>query len=181
MLAVMKEFVNHVKCSSFSLHAVNAKSEKQESKSVIVARYSDRLKEQVQKPLTGVDWSRFPKELAPSTARSPKKRSRASASKSVKPKLVKRNPDELLDKLEKKESAKGGANDDEEEGGDNENKENSDVEDEEEVRKEGDEIEDADEMDEELDEGTDYANNYFDNGENYIDDEDDNLDEGGIF
>ena len=36
-------------------------------------------------------------------------------------------------------------------------------------------------MDEELDEGTDYANNYFDNGENYLDDEDDNLDEGGIF
>ena len=44
-----------------------------------------------------------------------------------------------------------------------------------------DDIEEDEVMDEELDEGTDYANNYFDNGENYLDDEDDNLDEGGIF
>ena len=36
-------------------------------------------------------------------------------------------------------------------------------------------------MDEELDDGTDYANNYFDNGENYLDDDDDNIDEGGIY
>jgi DNA-directed RNA polymerase III subunit RPC7 len=36
-------------------------------------------------------------------------------------------------------------------------------------------------MDEELDEGTDYANNYFDNGEDYIDNDDDGLDEGGIY
>jgi len=34
--------------------------------------------------------------------------------------------------------------------------------------------------DEEMDEGTDYANNYFDNGENYEDDED-NMDEGPIY
>ena len=38
-----------------------------------------------------------------------------------------------------------------------------------------------DEEDEELDEGTDYANNFFDNGENYLDDDEDNLDEGGIY
>ena len=40
---------------------------------------------------------------------------------------------------------------------------------------------DGDEVDEELDGGTDYANNYFDNGEGYLDDDDDNLDEGGIY
>lgn len=34
--------------------------------------------------------------------------------------------------------------------------------------------------DEEMDEGTDYANNYFDNGEGYEDDED-NMDEGPIY
>lgn len=34
-----------------------------------------------------------------------------------------------------------------------------------------------DEIDEEMDEGTDYARDYFDNGEGYLD-EDDNLDEG---
>ena len=31
-----------------------------------------------------------------------------------------------------------------------------------------------------MDEGTDYANNYFDNGEGY-DEEDDNLDDGPIY
>lgn len=41
------------------------------------------------------------------------------------------------------------------------------------------EVEDdiEEEIDEEMDEGTDYASNYFDNGEGYLD-EDDNLDEG---
>lgn len=41
------------------------------------------------------------------------------------------------------------------------------------------EIEDdiEDDIDEEMDEGTDYARDYFDNGEGYLD-EDDNLDEG---
>ncbi|KAL3288309.1 hypothetical protein HHI36_002757 [Cryptolaemus montrouzieri] len=37
-----------------------------------------------------------------------------------------------------------------------------------------------DEQDEEMDDGTDYANNYFDNGEDY-EDEDDNLDDGPIY
>merc|ERR1719312_2282107 len=34
------------------------------------------------------------------------------------------------------------------------------------------------EFTEEMDGGTDYASNYFDNGEGFGDDEDDNLDEG---
>lgn len=34
--------------------------------------------------------------------------------------------------------------------------------------------------DEEMDDGTDYANNYFDNGEAY-EDEDDNLEDGPIY
>jgi DNA-directed RNA polymerase III subunit RPC7 len=32
-----------------------------------------------------------------------------------------------------------------------------------------------------MDEGTDYINSYFDNGENYLDEEDDNLDDGPIY
>ena len=32
-----------------------------------------------------------------------------------------------------------------------------------------------------LNDGTDYANNFFDNGENYLDDDEDNLDEVGIY
>lgn len=45
---------------------------------------------------------------------------------------------------------------------------------------EEEEVEYQDEEDEEMDDGTDYANNYFDNGEAY-DDEDDNLDDGPIY
>ena len=36
-------------------------------------------------------------------------------------------------------------------------------------------------VDEELDEGTDYANNFFDNGEGYLDEDDEGMDEGGIY
>merc|ERR1712189_8354 len=42
-------------------------------------------------------------------------------------------------------------------------------------------VEDEDDLDEEMDGGTDYASNYFDNGEGYEDGDDDNLDEGGIY
>lgn len=52
------------------------------------------------------------------------------------------------------------------------------------VKKETDQDEDdmniLDEGDEEMDDGTDYANNYFDNGEGYEDD-DDNLEDGPIY
>lgn len=50
------------------------------------------------------------------------------------------------------------------------------------VKKEADEENDVDmpDEDEEMDDGTDYANNYFDNGEGYEDD-DDNLEDGPIY
>lgn len=52
------------------------------------------------------------------------------------------------------------------------------------VKKEADEENENDvdipEEDEEMDDGTDYANNYFDNGEGY-EDEDDNLEDGPIY
>lgn len=52
------------------------------------------------------------------------------------------------------------------------------------VKKEVDEENENDvdipEEDEEMDDGTDYANNYFDNGEGY-EDEDDNLEDGPIY
>lgn len=41
--------------------------------------------------------------------------------------------------------------------------------------------EEEEEEDEEMDGGTDYANNYFDNGEDFDEDDNDNLDEGGIY
>lgn len=52
------------------------------------------------------------------------------------------------------------------------------------VKKEADEENENDvdmpDEDEEMDDGTDYANNYFDNGEGY-EDEDDNLEDGPIY
>lgn len=50
------------------------------------------------------------------------------------------------------------------------------------VKKEVENEDDIDipDEDEEMDDGTDYANNYFDNGEGY-EDEDDNLEDGPIY
>ncbi|XP_045495855.1 DNA-directed RNA polymerase III subunit RPC7-like [Colias croceus] len=55
--------------------------------------------------------------------------------------------------------------------------------DEDNIKKEDDndeELEDEEEQEDEIDDGTDYANNYFDNGEDY-EDEDDNLDDGPVY
>ena len=82
-----------------------------------------------------------------------------------------------LEELEKKEEQQSDA----EVGGDEvEGKE-------EEEEKEGEEEDgvmdeyEEDDPDEEMDEGTDYINSYFDNGESYLDEEDDNLDDGPIY
>ena len=65
----------------------------------------------VQKPLIGIDWKRFPKELAPSSARNKTKR-KGGASSTLKPNLLSPkkksktltiHPDDVLDKLEKAE------------------------------------------------------------------------------
>jgi DNA-directed RNA polymerase III subunit RPC7 len=124
-----------------------------------------------------VDWSRFPEELRPDARKKPSKKRRRTAV-DAKPKKVPRrtkSPEEeakRLEELEKKEKEAPG----EEEG---EEKKGDDSDEDEEKEEQADDSDAADE-DEELDDGTDYANNYFDNGEGY-DDEDDNLDEGGIY
>ena len=78
-----------------------------------------------------------------------------------------------LDKLEAKERKVGED--------DNENKESKskDPEKDNEGDIDEDDLEEID--DEEMDDETDYARDYFDNGEGYLDEEDDNLDEGGIY
>ena len=122
-------------------------------------------------PLPQLDlrWDRLPSELKPGGL---KKKSK----KNVKPNLVKKTKVDLekkLDELGKLEEKKG---DDSEEEKDAEKGEDSDDED----KKSEAAGSGEDEPDEEMDGGTDYASNYFDNGEGG-DDEDDNLDEGGIF
>jgi len=128
----------------------------------------------------GLDPNRFPSELV-------KAFNSASANKGIKrknsskPNLnVKRaridptgDINSHLDKLEAKEG------DGEED--DNEIKltKDKDTEKDNEGEHEEEDLEDID--DEEMDDETDYARDYFDNGEGYLDEEDDNLDEGGIY
>jgi len=171
MLAVMKDYVNQMRDSQFAI----SRDEKQSADTnVIVGRYSDSIQGKVQRPLTGIDWKRYPKELAPSKIKKSKRTSTAKVKTDVKRRKL-TDTANILDKLEKNEENEDKDQDDDE----TSNPGGSDKDEDETSNK--DDIEEDEVMDEELDEGTDYANNYFDNGENYLDDEDDNLDEGGIF
>merc|ERR1712098_1010543 len=118
-------------------------------------------------------WDRLPAELKSGGLKKKK------TSKTVKPSLVKKKKvdiDKKLDELGKLESKKGGSDSEDEK-----EVEKNASDDEEEDTKKSDAGSGEDEPDEEMDGGTDYASNYFDNGEGYGDDEDDNLDEGGIY
>ncbi|XP_050296255.1 DNA-directed RNA polymerase III subunit RPC7-like [Anthonomus grandis grandis] len=99
------------------------------------------------------DWSLFPSELRP----------KMLAKRIKKTQIKEVDVVERLTVLEKQEESKGTP------------KVKEEV-----VDEEAEEEVVEDEEDEEMDDGTDYANNYFDNGEGY-EDEDDNLDEGPIY
>nr|CAI5817191.1 unnamed protein product [Callosobruchus analis]CAI5820010.1 unnamed protein product [Callosobruchus analis] len=114
----------------------------------------DKLVAQLPKVKEKFDWRLFPSELRPK-AMAKRVKKKVEKVVNVEQRL------ELLEKLEEKsEDIEGKPKNDD----DNE------------------EIEQIDEIeeDEEMDEGTDYANNYFDNGENY-EDEDDALEDGPIY
>ena len=119
-------------------------------------------------PTLLLPWDRFPKELRPGVQG---KRPKVT----VKPKMVKRGKIDIgrLEELAQKEKG--------EEKGSDEEKEQDSQEGEEEEEKKEEAEEEEDEPDEEMDGGTDYANQYFESGDNYLDEEEDNLDEGGIF
>ncbi|CAH1117363.1 unnamed protein product [Phaedon cochleariae] len=114
----------------------------------------DKLLAQLPSAKEKFDWSLFPSELRPKVM-----------AKRIKKKPVKEvNIEQRLSFLEKLENKS-----------DNNNitvKVENDDEDE-----PAEDLESLEDKDEEMDDGTDYANNYFDNGENY-EDEDDNLDDG---
>ena len=120
-------------------------------------------------PSLDLDWERFPAELRPGNTRKKK----ISADKSIKSKKNKVDITRKLDELGKREMKN---EEDSEEEADGDKKPSDDEEERKSDKESGD-----DEPDEEMDGGTDYASNYFDNGEGYGDDEDDNLDEGGIY
>lgn len=133
-----------------------------------IERYSDKYK------LLALDakkgrtldcvWANMPPEIRPHAGRARTTTRKRKLDDPIE--IAKR-----LQTLEKKESQENTV--DNMETNENENevkKENEDNE----------ELEDEEEQEEEIDDGTDYANNYFDNGEDY-EDEDDNLDDGPVY
>lgn len=132
-----------------------------------IERYSDRYKvalDAKQDKVLSCVWANLPVELRPQAGRMRATRKR---------KLD--DPEEIakrLQTLEKKESQE----ESEETTGNDENKEVMKKD----IINDDEELEDEEEQDFDIDDGTDYANNYFDNGEEY-DEEDDNLDDGPVY
>lgn len=180
LLAVRKELQTQFRASQF--YIAPPPSASAEKNKYTVERYSDRFA--VAKDATlNLCWNRLPKELRPETAAAAKRKKRKAAS--TKPNMVKRKTAResedvsmALDELEKKEAGDAKSGDEAAvSSGDEGDKEKDD----EGEKKDSDLEGEGDDGDEELDGGTDYANNFFDNGEGYLDDDDDNLDEGGIY
>ncbi|KAL1421872.1 hypothetical protein MTO96_022587 [Rhipicephalus appendiculatus] len=136
-----------------------------------VERYSDRYR--VKAPDVIYDFDYFPAELKISKKTKKRKKSAniAGGGDSIATGI---DIQKKLQALEEKEAGGGDSGGEgEDEPGEKKPKEGDDEE-EEEAAEELDE-------EEELEEETDYINNYFDNGEGYGDDEDDNLDDGAVF
>ncbi|XP_044745454.1 DNA-directed RNA polymerase III subunit RPC7-like [Coccinella septempunctata] len=135
---------------------------------------SDDLKQKLELPEKEIthEWRMFPSELRP----------KLKAKRKIKRTKKEESVLEKLERLEKMESdraynidkVKTEPNAEDVEGNENV----VDEEDEEDEEKEED---DEEQMDEEIDDGTDYGNNYFDNGDSYCNDEDDNLDDGPVY
>ncbi|XP_072752986.1 DNA-directed RNA polymerase III subunit RPC7-like [Anoplolepis gracilipes] len=114
------------------------------------------------------DWSRMPMELQLQLSRK-RKIQQESARPNKKRKIIEVDIENKLIELEKKENTQQLDTEEVEE----------EEEDEDEQREMSERVKDEEEIDEEMDDGTDYANDYFDTGENYCS-EDDN-DDGPVF
>lgn len=164
LLVVKKEYREHMQNSQFYIQPGVKRKD--------IERYSDRYQLLAShRGQLSLNWSRFPKELHPTSVSALRKK-RQKESEKVKVNVKKArtkdmNVSETLEALEKAEAM--GIEDNEED--ERENADKAEVED----------VEELEEVDEELDEGTDYFNSYFDNGDSYLDEEDDALEEGGVF
>ena len=118
-----------------------------------------------------LNWDILPAELRPN-------KQKRDLKKDTKPNLSLKKPnldiERRLRELESKE--KSGK----EEGSDQEKKDKDDSDEDEEGKSVGNNS-GGEEQDEEMDDGTDYASNYFDNGEAFEDGEDDNLEDGDVY
>ncbi|GAB6019701.1 Polymerase (RNA) III (DNA directed) polypeptide G [Chamberlinius hualienensis] len=133
-----------------------------------VERYSDRYKEKEKaerRAALDKEWVLDPTELPSELLRSPPKK-RSSKSIPKPPKKKAESFEKTLETLEKLESAE------KEETGENSEKEDDD---------EDKQMDEEAYEDGELDEGADYGLSYFDNGEDYLENDDDNVDEGPIY
>ncbi|CAG0885130.1 unnamed protein product [Darwinula stevensoni] len=166
LLIVRKEFQYSMRDSPLSI-----KPSVQKSSAEICSRKSQKKSEESTFPF---DWSLFPAELHPGK-KVHKRKAKIVVPVKIKKAQTVQTPDKdvisKLEDLEKKEE-KGDVQEGEKEQEEEEDKEKERVEEEE---------EEEEDLDEELDEGTDYANAYFDNGEGYLEEEDDTLDDGPIY
>ncbi|KAL7830003.1 hypothetical protein SRHO_G00311300 [Serrasalmus rhombeus] len=160
MLALKQELRASSKNLPFFIRAARAKKD--------VDRYSDKYQTGEPKNSSiewSPDWSRLPKELCIKVQKPRKGKVRPTAKPKIKPPAGKKELIQKLETLEKKE----------------EEHNSEDEEDEEKKKKTGEEegeSEAGEEYDEEeFEEETDYIMSYFDNGEDFGGDSDDNMDE----
>ncbi|CAM4634147.1 hypothetical protein PO909_004684 [Leuciscus waleckii] len=160
MLALKQELRASSKNLPFNIRAARTKTD--------VARYSDKYQNGEPKNNTiewSPDWSRLPKELCIKVRKPRKTLIGAKSQLKRKPKVV-AGKEEVLQKLETLEKR--------------EQEQNSEEEEEEGKKKQNDEEEpdvDEDYVEEEIEDETDYIMSYFDNGEEFGADSDDNMDE----
>lgn len=160
MLALKQELRASSKNLPFHIRAARTKTD--------VARYSDKYQNGEPKNNTiewSPDWNRLPKELC-IKVRKPRKTLIGATPKLQRKPKVSAGKEEVLQKLETLEKR--------------EQEQHSEDEEEEEKKKQNNEEEpDADEeyVEEEIEDETDYIMSYFDNGEEFGADSDDNMDE----
>lgn len=164
LIELKRDFAEHLRESPFNVQSVVIKKD--------IERYSDRYQDMVSDKVAYEDrynWLQMPAELKSNIH---KRRAAKIKDPKVLPAKKKKevDVDKKLQELEQKENTQPSDVEEDEKG-------EEDVED-----KDPDHVieEEEEEPDEEMDDGTDYVNNYFDNGEGY-DDEDDNLDDGPIY
>uniref|UniRef100_A0A672LER6 DNA-directed RNA polymerase III subunit RPC7-like n=1 Tax=Sinocyclocheilus grahami TaxID=75366 RepID=A0A672LER6_SINGR len=156
MLALKQELRASSKNLPFHIQAARTKTD--------VARYSDKYQNGETKNNCiewSPDWSRMPKELCIKVRKPRKTVIGAKPQLTRKPKVA-AGKEEALQKLEKREE-----------------EQHSEEEEDEEKKKQNEEEPDADEDydEEELEDETDYIMSYFDNGEDFGADSEDNMDE----
>lgn len=150
LLILRQDFIDHMQLSGSYIRMLESKTQTEQAIEKLVAQIPNTKEK--------YDWRLFPSELRPKML--VKRLAKQDKAKEV-------NIEQRLNVLEKLETKTEAV------------PVKTEAVDEDEEDKEDIEGMEEDE-DEEMDDGTDYANNYFDNGEGY-EDEDDNLEDGPIY